>query len=173
MKRTTPDTTGLRSAPDASASWPFGSGCTIAVLNVHRPEFCKTLFGTRTTGRPPLLYSTSTDPLLPTANCVQVKTLKQCTISYSDQLDDDREFDVLGGGRVTWPRCVHRDTQVLRLRSRTSVNITQNPYNGKNKYRRTDVGHDGDGLTLLNGHTDIRGREHLGAGRQEIGRRVD
>ncbi len=40
------------------------------------PEPCRISSGTRITGEPPFVYSTSTDPLLPTAHCLQDKILE-------------------------------------------------------------------------------------------------
>lgn len=40
------------------------------------PEASRISSGTRITGVPPLEYSTSTDPLLPTAHCLQDKILE-------------------------------------------------------------------------------------------------
>jgi hypothetical protein len=47
-----------------------------ACVGRQSPEPSRISSGTRTTGLPPFVYTTSKDPLLPTANCVQDKILE-------------------------------------------------------------------------------------------------
>lgn len=68
------------SAPLASpltVPWaPFWE-TTVAWTCPQRPELSSLVSGTRMTGTPPLEYSTSMLPLLPTAYCLQVRMLKR------------------------------------------------------------------------------------------------
>ena len=51
-------------------------------LAPQNPEPFRTLSGTRITGVPPFVYSTSTVPLLPTAHCLQEKILEMASESF-------------------------------------------------------------------------------------------